>query len=258
MLTALLLAAVLDGSGMVQIPAGTFRPLYLKQNQELAQVDEFAMDVFPVTNSQYHDFVIENPKFRRDRIPSLFSDSRYLQHWILDSNGSTWIPHAQMEENAVVNVSWYAARAYCEWQGKKLPMVTQWEFVAQAGQYSQSGAGEPGFNKRILDWYAQHNAVDELQLGQSPANYWGVHDLHGLVWEWTEDFNSILVSGESRADSAVDRNLYCAAGSVGAADPSDYAAFMRFGFRSSLSANFSLPNLGFRCVSNSESKNEVL
>ena len=118
-----------------------------------------------------------------------------------------------------------------------------------ASETSKNGVDDPAFRRQILDWYAQHNDVSDLEVGTNAPNYWGIHDMHGLIWEWTEDFNSLLVSGESRADSAIDRQLYCAAGSVGTADPGDYAAFMRYGFRSSLMADFSLPNLGFRCVS---------
>ncbi|MDC2887990.1 hypothetical protein [Psychrosphaera algicola] len=43
----------------------------------------------------------------------------------------------------------------------------------------------------------------------------GVKDLHGLIWEWTEDFNSALVSGESRSDSNINQKLFCAAGAQG-------------------------------------------
>lgn len=63
-----------------------------------------------------------------------------------------------------------------------------------------------------------------------------------------EDFNCNLVSGESRGDSSVNKNLYCATGSVGSVDPSGYAALMRYGFRSSLNAKFTLGSLGFRCA----------
>ncbi|MFT6733520.1 MAG: sulfatase modifying factor 1 [Polaribacter sp.] len=72
--------------------------------------------------------------------------------------------------------------------------------------------------------------------------------MHGVVWEWTEDFNSSLVNGESRNDSSIDSKLFCSAGAAGSADPSNYAAFMRFGFRSSLQAKFTLGSLGFRCA----------
>lgn len=61
-------------------------------------------------------------------------------------------------------------------------------------------------------------------------------------------FNTAFVTGESRGDTALEKSMFCGSGAVGAADPSDYAAFMRFGFRSSLKGNFTVANLGFRCV----------
>ena len=46
----------------------------------------------------------------------------------------------------------------------------------------------------------------------------------------------------------LDRNLFCAGGSVGATDVSNYAAYMRYAFRASLKANYAVANLGFRCA----------
>ncbi len=75
-----------------------------------------------------------------------------------------------------------------------------------------------------------------------------MRDLHGLVWEWTSDFNSALVTGDARGDTGLERQLFCGAGSLGASDRANYAAFMRFGFRSSLRAGYTVHNLGFRCA----------
>jgi formylglycine-generating enzyme required for sulfatase activity len=57
-----------------------------------------------------------------------------------------------------------------------------------------------------------------------------------------------MVTGESRADAGLERDLFCGAGSVGAKDASDYAAFMRLALRSSLRANNTTTALGFRCA----------
>ena len=48
------------------------------------------------------------------------------------------------------------------------------------------------------------------------------------------------------AYSGIDRKLYCAGGALGATDTRNYAAFMRYAFRSSLKGNYTVPNLGFR------------
>jgi sulfatase modifying factor 1 len=252
MIAALLLTASVGLTNMVNIEAGEFRPLYLAKDSSLIPVEAFAMDRLPVTNTQYFAFVTDNPRWQKGNIPSIFADSRYLQHWKEGEPEDRWMPDPSMLENAVVNVSWFAAQAYCQSRDKHLPTVSQWEYAALASETLADGRDEPGYRQRILDWYAKHGTPENITVGQAPANYWGIHDMHGLIWEWTKDFNSALVSGESRADSAIDQKLFCAAGSVGAADPGDYAAFMRFGFRSSLSANYSLASLGFRCASSKE------
>jgi len=56
------------------------------------------------------------------------------------------------------------------------------------------------------------------------------------------------VTGESRADQSIERTLYCGAGAAGATDFENYAAFMRYAFRSSLQASYCIANLGFRCA----------
>ena len=67
--------------------------------------------------------------------------------------------------------------------------------------------------------------------------------MQGLIWEWTEDCNSSLLSSGS-----ADANMFCSGAAIGTSDPSDYAAFLRYGLRTSLQAKFSLHNLGFRCA----------
>jgi len=56
------------------------------------------------------------------------------------------------------------------------------------------------------------------------------------------------VTGESRADGSLDRGLFCGAGAATARQRDDYPAFMRAGYRSSLRADYDVPNLGFRCA----------
>ena len=53
-----------------------------------------------------------------------------------------------------------------------------------------------------------------------------------------------MTTGESRADTGLERNLFCGAGALGARDLTDYPAFMRAGLRSSLRANYAVPNVG--------------
>ncbi|WP_417616287.1 formylglycine-generating enzyme family protein [Oceanisphaera sp.] len=245
MFSALLLGlATLQSSApfMVELPRGEVRPLYLTKDSPLTPVDPFWLDTTPVTNRQFADFVRQHPRWQPRQAPALFVEAQYLSHW-----GDTG-PTREQQDQPVTYVSWFAASAYCKARGKRLPRVSEWEYVAQASELAANGSKEPGYTQRILSWYA-HPTTDTLaKVGQGKPNYWQVHDLHGLVWEWTQDFNSALVTGESRADSALDQGLFCGSAAAGSADPSDYAAFMRFGFRSSLKAPYTLRNLGFRCA----------
>ena len=81
-----------------------------------------------------------------------------------------------------------------------------------------------------------------------PSNDYGLYEISGNVWEWTSDFNSVLISGESRQDVDTERNLFCGSASVNATNLMDYAAFMRYALRGSVKANYSLQTLGFRCA----------
>lgn len=243
---------------MVRIPSGSYRPLYTDTNVDgstssakLVEVSSFLMDRFPVTNREYLAFVQANPLWKRSGAPAVFVDRQYLKHWKSDEVLGDFAP----EQSPVTHVSWFAAKAYCAWVDKKLPTVNQWEYVAQADETRRDATRDPQFSQRIISWYSKPTPSVMPPVGSGVKNLWGVHELHGLVWEWTLDFNTALVSGESRGDSALERKFYCGAGALNASDFKDYAAFMRFAFRSSLSANYAIANLGFRCVKPISSSN---
>ena len=234
-----------ETDGMVRIPAGKYAPLYKSEaDTGLVQVSAFYLDVYPVTNEEFLAFVTVNPAWRRSKVKHIFADEAYLHHW----NGDLNAGDAAMLQRPVTNVSWFAARAYAKWKGKRLPTLAEWEYAAAASQERAYGADEPGFNDQILAWYSEPSSGQLARTGKGDANYWGVHDMHGLVWEWVNDFNAALVTGESRADASLERKLYCGSGAVGSSDVSNYAAFMRYAFRSSLKAGYTVANLGFRCA----------
>jgi len=230
--------------GMVFVSEGMFKPLYDNGgDQEGVVVRSFFIDVNPVTNGDFLAFVTANPKWQRSAISPLFAESTYLRGWAGDTDLGSLGLH-----QPVTNVSWFAAKAYARWKGNRLPTIAEWEYVAGAGLLSAEGKEEPGFEKRILELTNQPAPRPLPDVGINPGNYWGVKDLHGLVWEWVSDFNSALITGESRADANLERKLFCGSGVVGASDFTDYAAFMRFAFRGSVTAAYSGSNLGFRTV----------
>lgn len=232
---------VVTETPMAPIAAGIYIPMYGRDSSEV-RVKDFMMDVYPVTNAQFLDFVRKNPQWRRSQVKQIFGDGNYLRAWAND----TTLAATQLPDAPVTCVSWYAATAYGRWKGKRLPTMDEWEYAAMAGVDREDARLDSNYTRYILDWYEKANTYNNA-VGSTYRNYWGVYDLHGLVWEWTLDFNSVLMSGDSRKGAGND-NLFCGGASIGASDLRNYAAFMRYSFRASLKANYSVRNLGFRCV----------
>ena len=225
---------------------GHIPPLYGRDSIQIT-VEDFKMDVFPVSNKQFLEFIKKNPKWKRSTIKKMFADKNYLIDWKSDFDLGLQLP-----ENApITNVSWFVAKDYCECLGKRLPTVDEWEFVAMANEDLPDARQLKTYNEYILRWYEKPKTFNN-NIGSTFKNFWNVYDLHGLVWEWTLDFNSVLISGESRKDVDTDTNLFCGSASIGATDLMNYAAFMRYAIRGSVKANYTLKTLGFRCVKDSD------
>lgn len=227
---------------MVSIKGGTYIPLYGRDSLKVT-VTDFQMDVYPVTNAEFLEFINKNPKWKRSNIKRLFADKNYLIDWKSDTElGNNQSLHAP-----ITDISWFVANDYCGCQGKRLPTIDEWEYVAMANENLPDARKLKTYNEQILGWYEKPKTFNN-EIGSTFKNYWNVYDLHGLVWEWTLDFNSVLVSGESRKDVDTDNSLFCGSAAIGATDLMNYAAFMRYAIRGSLKAKYSMRNLGFRCV----------
>lgn len=214
---------------------------------EVVTVPAFMLDVRPVTNAEMLAFVTAVPRWRRDQVAPIYADERYLAHWagVLELGATDANNRAQQ---SVTHVSWFAAKAYCAWRGKRLPREREWELAAQADATRPDAHADPAFTARILAWYGAPRPGVMPLAGSGPANVWGIRDLHGLVWEWVYDWNSNLVTGDDRDRGTGDKGLFCGAGAVAAKDVENYATFMRYAYRSSLDARFTTKNLGFRCA----------
>jgi formylglycine-generating enzyme required for sulfatase activity len=102
----------------------------------------------------------------------------------------------------------------------------------------------------ILNWYKRPNLPVLPNVKSTYQNIYGLYDMHGLIWEWTSNFNSYITSMDSRGNNSDDQKLFCAAGSLNVVDKTDYAGYLRFSYRGSLKGNYCIANLGFRCAKN--------
>jgi formylglycine-generating enzyme len=234
-------AAAAPGPEMARIGGGTYTPQFANGPSRVA-VRPFALDRMPVTRGEYLAFVQANPAWRRDRVRGVYAAPGYLADWPSELSAGT----ARDARRPATRVSWFAARAYCASRGKRLPTTDEWEFAARASETAADATANPAFLARLLELSTRRRA--DAVVGSTFRNVHGVWDLHGLAWEWTLDFNSLMVSDDSRATSGRDHPLFCAAGVIGAADPRNYAAYLRYGFRATLEGRTVQPGLGFRCA----------
>src|SRR6202789_1976744 len=155
------------------------------------QIQPFYMDKYPVTNAEFKKFLDASHYHPQD-------DLNFLRDWKDGSFPAGW------DNKPVTWVSLEDARAYAAWAGKRLPHEWEWQYAAQG----RDGRIYPWGN----DWNANAvpvpdkgrnmrgpDAVDAHPEGKSP---FGVMDLVGNVWQWTEEFTddhtraAILRGGE--------------------------------------------------------------
>lgn len=245
-LGAVLLAAAPApaADAFARVRGATFRSvLPPSAASDRATVKDFLLARTPVTNGEFLEFVRSNPEWQRGNAAKLFVDDGYLKHW----GGATRLGAAAPVQ-PVVQVSWFAADAYCAAQGARLPTWHEWEWAAAADERVADARKNSAWRQRILAWYAETGA-QLPRVGHEPANVHGVQDLHGLIWEWVEDFGGVMVSGDNREQGAdPDLMKFCGAGAMTMEQKENYAVMMRIAMLSSLKAAYTTANLGFRCA----------
>ncbi len=177
------------GMTFVPIPAGKF---YMGSEGENKDADEnpvhrvsitnpFRMSATEVTNAQYEAFEPEHKKLR-------------------GKNG-----FSREDDEAVVYISYAEAVAFCDWLAKKegkpyrLPTEAEWEYACRAGTVNNFWTGNSlpkAFHKSQKT--ARNPVVVSVKVGQTPANSWGLYDMHGNVEEWCLDWYGPYQAGEQQ------------------------------------------------------------
>jgi len=157
---------------MLWIPGGSFEmgsPTVEKNREPDETLHSVTLDGFwigetEVTQEQYEAVMVENP--------SRYSDT---------------------PRNPVEKVSWHEAASFCEKLKEEtdrnytLPTEAQWEFACRAGKEKTWSFGD---ERQTADQYMWHQSNADFHphpvAGKMP-NPWGIHDIHGNVWEWCLD-----------------------------------------------------------------------
>jgi len=246
LLLALPVAGLAAAAGLfAPLPGGTFKSaLQYEDAKGGVRIAPFALMRKPVTNADFLAFVKTHPQWQRDRVARVFAEPRYLSHW----QGPTELGPKAEPGQPVTWVSWFAANAYCESIGTRLPTWSEWEYAAAADETRKDARKDPAWRERILTWYSRPSNQALPRAGLQAPNAWGVQDMHGLVWEWTDDYSSLLVSGDNRNQGDADKTKFCGAGALSMDDRENYAVLMRVAMLSSLEGSDATANLGFRCA----------
>ncbi len=112
------------------------------------------------------------------------------------------------DDEAAVFINWHEANAFCQWLSKKegvpyrLPTEAEWEYAARAGTrtvFSTGNSLPPAFHKNPVNTsFTSPADVVTLLVGRTPANPWGLFDMHGNVEEWCSDWYGPYVASAER------------------------------------------------------------
>ncbi len=162
----------LEPIAFVNIPGGTFMmgDFYNQKNEDAlplhhVDIQSFAMSKYEITYRQYDTYA----KLKNMPLPDDMGHDR--------------------GDRAVVNVSWFEAKAFCECYGYRLPTEAEWEYAARSGGKNELWSGTNDY--REIDEYARHvdNSLEySFYVGEKKPNNFGLFDMTGNVYEWIGDY----------------------------------------------------------------------
>ena len=236
-----------DGAKMVPILAGEFKMGSSDRDADpdespmhIVYLNAFYMDVHEVTNAQYKKFVDANPEWEKMYRYSKYRDNHYLKDW----HGNSY-PRGK-GNHPVVYVSWYAAVAYAEWAGKRLPTEAEWEKAARGGLAGQ----------KFLRGISQSSRGIGTPVGIYAPNPYGLYGMMDELWEWClDEYDRYFYENSPRENPITKKNnvqskdgwinltghRVCRRGSW-------YPGYVRVSDRSHTYPQLADYYLGFRCV----------
>ena len=263
----------IDPTSWATVPAGEFY-FGLHQHETLINYDYEVM-VTTVTNAQFAEYLNEalssgDIKIVGEEIVGYYPGDVFLEYeheeeiaagdWLhidlaetglrLKEVGGKFVPNEGYANRPMVQVTWFGAKAYCDYYQNRLPSEIEWEKAARGTDTRAFPWGDEIYPENA-NYYSSHDLFEKIAGGlgdTSPVGFYngktydgfetidsdspyGVYDMAGNVWQWMGD---VYENAHYR---------YMRGGSK-----ADYAFNLRVWTRNNAGPEYHSPNVGFRCV----------
>jgi sulfatase modifying factor 1 len=162
-------------------------------------LSEFLIDKLEVTNHKFTLFLnAVRTNVDPDGNPILHLDNPDVE--IFERNGIYQIA-PELTLRPVVEVTWWGAKAYCEWMTGRLPTEAEWEKAARGADERRYPWGDETPAPDLLNYEQNLNRTADVGSYPLSASPYGALDMAGNVWEWTADYWDRDYYGESPRDN---------------------------------------------------------
>ena len=233
------------GADYRTIASGSFiSALSLDGARVPVHIAAFAMRSTPVTVEDYLIFVRTHSEWQRDRVPAMYAVHGYLASWA----GPLTIGSSIDPQQPVTEVSWYAARAFCASEDARLPSWYQWEYAAAANATRRDARNDPARDAQILQILLARTGQPPEAVGKDTANFYRLHNMNKLVWEWVNDYAAMFVNADARDPGQVNLLKLCGGSALAFENRTAYPLMMRVAALSAMEPADVSGNIGFRCI----------
>jgi formylglycine-generating enzyme required for sulfatase activity len=134
------------------------------------------------------DVGIESERPRHTvHVPAFLMAKRPCTQQAWDRIGGDDFRHWNGHDLPIEGVSWESVRSWCAKAGLELPSEARWEYACRAGSPGRWCFGDDEARLGEFAWYDGNSGGRPHPVGELAGNGFGLHDVHGNVWEWCDD-----------------------------------------------------------------------